>query len=168
MANDIAGKRLQELRLQEQVRAVLFPRSSQQSEVEQLLAERRGLLSLQFTTEKTQALWQELAPHISVCFAPRVGIESFPVEAFRMIVPEIMEAAPNAVISRQAAANAAGAGAGAPAGGSTEPPPPPRSPTPVVAAPPHRASLAVAPPLLLGSLLRSVRDCFAPHPRPHA
>ena len=25
-----------------------------------------------------------------------------------------------------------------------------------------------APPLLLGSLLRSVRDCFAPHPRPHA
>jgi hypothetical protein len=31
---------------------------------------------------------QELAPHVSVCVAPRVGIESHPVEDFRMIVPE--------------------------------------------------------------------------------
>ena len=33
-------------------------------------------------------LSQELAPHVSVCVAPRVGVESHPVEDFRMIVPE--------------------------------------------------------------------------------
>ena len=33
-------------------------------------------------------IWQELAPHVSVCVAPRLGVESHPVEDFRMIVPE--------------------------------------------------------------------------------
>ena len=67
---------------------MLVPASTQQSEVEQLLNERRGLFSIQLTTDKATALWQELAPHVSVCVAPRVGVESHPVEDFRMIVPE--------------------------------------------------------------------------------
>ena len=42
-----------------------MPASTQLSEAEQLLGERRGLFSLQLTTDKTTALWQELAaaPH---------------------------------------------------------------------------------------------------------
>ena len=42
---------------------MLVPASTQQSEVEQLLNERRGLFSIQLTTDKATALWQARAAH---------------------------------------------------------------------------------------------------------
>ena len=42
---------------------MLVPVSTQQSEVEQLLNERRGLFSIQLTTDKATALWQARAAH---------------------------------------------------------------------------------------------------------
>ena len=51
----------------EQVRGVLVPASTQHTEVEQLLGERRGLFSLQLTTDRATALWQARAAHTPHC-----------------------------------------------------------------------------------------------------
>ena len=118
---EVARKRLDELRVREKVRAVLYPRSAGaargsgygyggggggggglwQDEVDELLGERRGLLSLQFTKEAATALWQEVTPHISLRVAPELSIEAYPLEDFRLLVPASCD---DAVVPPSAAA----------------------------------------------------------------
>ena len=53
---------------------MLVPASTQQSEVEQLLNERRGLFSIQLTTDKATALWQARAAHTPHYCTPRTAL----------------------------------------------------------------------------------------------